>query len=148
MFDNADEVSPKPIPRQVAVIAVRKSDSKVEVCLIRRKDTKAWGIPKGFIDRGDSPEQAALTEADEEAGLRGEIIGEAVGVYDYEKRDAVLTVAVYLMKVVKEQKEWQEMKFRERKWFTLDAAAEVLPNHPVWPLWGRITNRLNNRDAR
>jgi 8-oxo-dGTP pyrophosphatase MutT (NUDIX family) len=147
VFDNADGVSPKATPRQVAVIAVRKSDGDVEVCLIRRKDTKTWGIPKGFIDRGDSPEQAALTEAVEEAGLRGEIVGEAVGVYDYEKRDEALTVAVYLMKVAKEQKEWLEMKFRERKWFSLDEAAEVLPNHPVWPLWGRITDRLNNRDT-
>ena len=138
-------LSPKPPTAQVAVIAVRKSDREVEVCLIRRKDAKTWGIPKGFIDPGDSPEQAALNEAVEEAGLRGEILGDAVGVYDYEKRDAELTVAVYLMKVVKEHKEWREMKFRERKWFSLEEAAEVLPDHPVWSLWERITDRLNSR---
>jgi ADP-ribose pyrophosphatase YjhB (NUDIX family) len=47
-------------PRQVAVIAVRRNGVP-ELCLIRRKDSDKWGIPKGFIDPGDSPEEAALT---------------------------------------------------------------------------------------
>lgn len=73
------------IPRQVAVIAVRRDGEGVKVCLIRRKDSEKWGIPKGFIDRGDTAEQAALNEACEEAGLRGRIMGGSVGSYDYEK---------------------------------------------------------------
>src|SRR5512133_181474 len=93
-------------PRQVAVIAVRSSDV-LEVCLIRRKDSETWAIPKGFIDPGDSHEQAALKEAVEEAGLRGQIVGNVVGIYDYEKRGAPFTVALYVMKVLKEQKDWR-----------------------------------------
>jgi 8-oxo-dGTP pyrophosphatase MutT (NUDIX family) len=118
-------------PRQVAVIAVRRNAGDVEVCLIRRKEARTWGIPKGFIDPGDSPEQAALNEATEEAGLTGQILGGVIGVYNYEKRDAPLTVAVYLMDVVEERKEWREMRFRERRWFSLDEAGSLLTNHPV-----------------
>ena len=36
--------------------------------------------PPGFIDPGDSPEQAALKEAAEEAGLRGQILSNVVNV--------------------------------------------------------------------
>ena len=128
-------------PRQVAVIAVRSSHV-LEVCLIRRKDSGMWGIPKGFIDPGDSPEQAALREAVEEAGLRGQILGKVVGTYDYAKGGAPFTVALFLMEVLEEQKDWQEMRFRERRWFTLEEGALLLTGHPVWPLWDRIKERL------
>ena len=128
--------------RQVAVIPVRRADGELEVCLIRRKDAEKWGIPKGFVERGDSPEEAALNEANEEAGLKGEVQGTAVGEYQYEKRDTSLTVALYVMRVSKEQKEWQEMKFRERQWFSVDEAGAKLSNHPVWPLWDRVRERL------
>lgn len=125
----------------MAVIAVRSSDV-LEVCLIRRKDSGTWGIPKGFIDRGDSPEQAASKEAVEEAGLQGRILGDVVGTYDYKKRGAPFTVALFLMEVLEEQKEWREMRFRERRWCALEEGALFLKDHPVWPLWDRIKERL------
>lgn len=128
--------------RQVAVIAVRRGSEAVEVCLIRRKDSPTWGIPKGFIDPGDSAEQAALNEAVEEAGLKGQIMGDVIGAYDYEKGGAPFTVAVYLMDVIEEQTNWREMRFRERRWFSLEEAALLLTSHPVRPLWDRIRERL------
>jgi 8-oxo-dGTP diphosphatase len=38
-----------------------------EACLIRVRD--AWSLPKGNLDRGETPEQAALREISEETGL-------------------------------------------------------------------------------
>jgi 8-oxo-dGTP pyrophosphatase MutT (NUDIX family) len=131
--------------RQVAVIAVRGSSRRLEVCLIRRKGSKKWRIPKGFIDPGDSPEQAALTEAVEEAGLKGRIIGSRVGIYEYDKWGARLTVAVYLMNVVKEQEEWPEMHLRTRRWYSLKKAGVLLADHPVAPLWEHVKGRLRSR---
>ena len=131
--------------RQVAVIAVRVRSRRLEVCLIRRKDSKTWRIPKGFIDPGDSPEQAALTEAVEEAGLKGRIIGSPVGKYQYEKWGDRLTVAVYLMNVVKEEEEWREMHFRNRRWYSLKKAGALLADHPVAPLWDHVKDRLRHR---
>lgn len=34
-----------------------------------------WGVPKGFVESGELPAQAALRELFEECGLSGEIIG-------------------------------------------------------------------------
>jgi 8-oxo-dGTP pyrophosphatase MutT (NUDIX family) len=130
-----------PSPKQVAVIAVRRGPG-LEICLIRRKDASEWAIPKGFIDPGDTPEQAALTEAVEEAGLLGQITGAAVGLYEYVKFGSPLTVAVFVMDVIHEQDTWREMRFRERRWFSLDAAASELSQHPVGPLWSRIRESL------
>lgn len=121
-------------PRQVAVVAVRRNGRNVEICLIRRTDSRRWGIPKGFIDRGDTPEQAALTEAHEEAGLKGKIVSGAIGTYAYQKWDAELLVAVYVMNVRETETKWHEMSFRERKWVSPAKAEELLAKHPVRPL--------------
>jgi 8-oxo-dGTP pyrophosphatase MutT (NUDIX family) len=130
-------------PTQVAVIPVRHTDDgRVQVCLIRRKKSAKWGIPKGFIERGDSHAQAALTEAHEEAGLDGRVIGRAIGTYDYEKGPLRLTVAVYVMEVRKERTRWHEMRWRERRWHSLKDASARLRNHRVWALYDRVRPRL------
>jgi len=52
-------------------------NTTVEVLLIkpggpywRNKDAGAWMIPKGAVERGESPEEAALREFEEETGTR------------------------------------------------------------------------------
>jgi 8-oxo-dGTP pyrophosphatase MutT (NUDIX family) len=134
--------------RQVAVVAIRRGHDGVDVCLIRRKGSKKWAIPKGFIDRGDTPEQAALNEALEEAGIKGELLDGAVGTYEYEKWSAPLTVAVYVMVVVEEQADWMEMTFRERSWRSVDEAAVLLAHHPVLSLWERVRDCISRREQR
>jgi 8-oxo-dGTP pyrophosphatase MutT (NUDIX family) len=128
--------------QQVAVVAIRGGRDGAEVCLIRRRGSEKWAIPKGFIDRGDTAEEAALNEALEEAGIKGELLGGAVGTYDYEKWSGSLTVAVYLMHVAEEQASWREMTFRERSWRSLDQAAVLLASHPVLTLWDRVKERI------
>lgn len=132
-----------PTARQVAVVAIRRGDEGVEVCLIRRKGSETWAIPKGFIDRGDTPERAALNEALEEAGITGELLDGAVGTYEYEKWSAPLTVAVYMMEVLEEQAKWKEMTFRERSWRPMEEAAVLLETHPVQSLWDRLRDRIS-----
>lgn len=118
-------------PRQAAAIPVRQHDAAVEVCLIRRLESKHWGIPKGFIEPGDTPEGAALNEAWEEAGVTGRVRGSALGLYEYEKWGQTLLVAVYLMDVLEERTAWPEMSLRERKWVALADLDRRLKHHPV-----------------
>jgi 8-oxo-dGTP pyrophosphatase MutT (NUDIX family) len=131
-----------PSPQQAAVLAVRKSGADMEVCLIRRRGAGAWGIPKGFIDQGDSPEETALNEAWEEAGIHGQLVGEAIGTYEYAKSGTRLTVAVYVMRVVEELTTWPEMRLRERRWVPMGEVASALKRHPVWPLLDHVSDRL------
>ena len=123
---------------QAAVIPVRRRQKRVEICLIRRRRSTNWSIPKGFIDAGHTPQDAALIEAYEEAGLRGEVMGGSIGTYDYEKRGSRFTVVVYVMQVRSELEEWQEMWLRERRWCSLKKATSLLADHPVHPLLKRV----------
>lgn len=57
------------------------------ILLIRRKNPPlGWALPGGFIDYGESAEQAAVREALEETGLRVQLTG-LLGVYSDPGRD-------------------------------------------------------------
>lgn len=124
-----------PHHRQAAAIPlVRSPSGDVRICLIRRRDSDVWGIPKGFIDPGDTALEAAVTEAYEEAGVTGQVIGQTLGTYTYRKRGTTLVVAVFLMEVLAEEATWPEMRWRQRRWCTLEEAMSLLNGHPVLPL--------------
>jgi 8-oxo-dGTP pyrophosphatase MutT (NUDIX family) len=138
------QISPirKSVIQQAAAIAVRRSASDLQVCLIRRKGSRSWGIPKGVVDQGDTREETALNEAWEEAGLTGRLIGDAIGTYKYKKWDKTLNVAVYIMEVLGQAATWEEAGFRERRWTSFDKAAARLARHPVKPLLRRARSVL------
>jgi 8-oxo-dGTP pyrophosphatase MutT (NUDIX family) len=130
---------------QAAAIPFRRKREGIEICLIRTKGDKRWKIPKGFIEPGETPEQAALKEALEEAGLNGRVVGEPVGSYKYEKWGLDLRVSVFLMEVLSEEDKWQESGFRERCWMPLEDALERLEKHPVSRLIDSARDKLERR---
>lgn len=63
-------------------IVFRKEGNKCEVALIATKNRTVWTIPKGIIDKDETPEQAAVREIEEETGLKSRII-EKIGQKSY-----------------------------------------------------------------
>jgi predicted NUDIX family NTP pyrophosphohydrolase len=66
-----------PPPRSAGILLFRQSEGLPEVLLIKpggpfwkNKDVGAWMIPKGMIERGEAPAEAALREFEEETGTR------------------------------------------------------------------------------
>jgi 8-oxo-dGTP pyrophosphatase MutT (NUDIX family) len=131
--------------QQAAAIPVRRSGKSVQVCLIRRKGSRTWGIPKGMVEAGDTHQETALNEAWEEAGLEGRLVGDSLGTYQYDKWDDVLEVKVFLMEVVEEHDEWQEAHLRERRWTSFGEAAVMLDGHPARPLLDIARERVAHR---
>ena len=54
---------------------MRKQDGVVEIAVIRTKGNEKFQLPKGLLDKDESPEQAAVREVREETGLVAESIG-------------------------------------------------------------------------
>ncbi len=76
------KVYKNPIPTVDLIITLNR-----KVLLIRRRNEPlGWALPGGFIDFGESAEEAAVREAKEETGLDVEIV-RLVGVYSDPKRD-------------------------------------------------------------
>lgn len=106
--------------RQAAAIPVRDG----RVCLVTSSGGRRWVVPKGVIDPGHTPGEAALVEAWEEAGLVGALDPEPLGSYAYEKLDRELLVLVYRMSVTEVRDAWPERGLRARAWVTLDDALD------------------------
>jgi len=66
--------------RQAAVVPLADG----QVGLVTSSSGRRWVVPKGMIDPGHSPGEAALIEAWEEAGLVGVLDPEPAGSYLYE----------------------------------------------------------------
>ena len=72
-------------------VLVRQRDGEKHVCLVQiptRGGNPSWRLPKGSIEEGETPEDAALRETREETGCHGEILSELSDVeYWYTRRD-------------------------------------------------------------
>lgn len=111
---------------QASALPFRLRDGEIELCLITSSGRRRWGFPKGVIDPGETPWETALKEAEEEAGVSGEISGPPLGEYTYSKWGRDLRVLVLMMRVDESAEEWQESRRRERAWVGVDDALRLL----------------------
>jgi 8-oxo-dGTP pyrophosphatase MutT (NUDIX family) len=112
--------------RQAAVIPYRIRKRRVEVALVTTFGGKRWILPKGSVDDGELPRDAAIREAEEEAGLLGVVARKPVGRYRHVNGDGSWRVDVYAMRVTEVLDHWLEAKFRRRRWMRIpDATACV-----------------------
>jgi len=100
---------------QSGVIPYRKHKGEIEILLITTRKGN-WTIPKGIIEDNHTPQESALKESVEEAGVWGIVKEKKVGSYDYKKWGGTCHVKVYKMKVTKVFSKWEEDNFRERLW--------------------------------
>ena len=68
------------------------------VALVHRPRYDDWTLPKGKLDNGESFEEAALREVDEETGLHARLVRELPSV-NYEVRGRPKVVRYWLMEV-------------------------------------------------
>ncbi|MEZ6234388.1 MAG: NUDIX hydrolase [Phycisphaerales bacterium] len=136
-----------PVP-QVAALCFRPVRSRRSEVLLITSRNGDWAIPKGRIDPGHSPTQAAAIEALEEAGVRGQLVDEPVGAFEYTKRGGWASgrptpcrVEVFPLLVEDLLDDWDEGDFRKRRWVAASRAhaevaqpglAHVLRSFPGW----------------
>ena len=80
---------------------------------------------------GATPHDAALREAWEEAGVKGKIVGNCLGIYSYKKyqkdeQDLAVVVAVFAVKVRRLESKFPEADERKRKWMSRKKAAMLV----------------------
>ena len=115
------------VHQQAAVVPYRIRKERIEVALVTTSGGKGWTVPKGSLDHGERPRDAAIREAEEEAGLRGVTARKLLGRYLHVNDRGRARVAVYLMRVTNVLDRWPEHKRRRRRWMRIrDAAARLV----------------------
>lgn len=99
---------------------------RCEVLLITSRKKKHWVIPKGIVETELSPQESALKEAFEEAGVSGVVAERMLGEYSYQKWKGTCIVSVFPLEVTKIFDVWPECAFRERRWMSLEDAVKTI----------------------
>ncbi len=69
-----------PVEQLAGGVVVRRADGRLLVALIREGARPGYSLPKGHVESGETPEQAAEREVAEETGLRGLMLLGGLGV--------------------------------------------------------------------
>lgn len=110
-----------------------RTDGALEVCLIRPSGCgrRVWGLPKGGIEEGETPSQAAVREVAEETGIAA-VAGLQLGTIDYSfySRESGgrihKTVYYFLMRAVGGDTSHHDDEVREARWVRLQDALQMM----------------------
>lgn len=105
-------------PTHAGGVVFRVVGNRREYLLVRARDPAgAWVFPKGHIEARETPEEAALREVAEEAGVRATIVA-ALGVLQIDRGSS----AMFLMRLEGAEPAAE----RTIAWFTADEALKSL----------------------
>ena len=96
-----------------------------KVALVHRPRYNDWTLPKGKLDAGESFEEAALREVEEETGLRARLVSELPPAH-YEVNGRPKIVRYWLMNVEDEGDFVPNDETDELRWVPLDEAPTLL----------------------
>lgn len=109
---------------------IKGNDGTWRVILITSRDSGRWTIPKGNPIKGMKPREAAAVEAEEEAGLLGDMSKDPIGTYEFFKRRTtgfeLAHVTVYSLKVKQQLSEFKEKGLRRVEAFLPDEAEDAI----------------------
>ena len=110
-------------------VVYRKSGDSAEVALIQPRDRKAWALPKGLIERGETPQAAAQREALEETGFSGEILAKIDTIkYSYTAKwenppiQVFKVVTFYLLRFTGGDPSRHDREVERVEWFQIEDA--------------------------
>jgi len=107
-------------------VVVRDGDAGTEVCVVHRPRYDDWSFPKGKLDPGESFEDAALREVEEETGLRCTLESELQSMEYRDNKDRPKIVRYWQMEVDEDPGFEPNDEVDELRWLPMAEAAELL----------------------
>jgi 8-oxo-dGTP diphosphatase len=101
----------------------------VENARMKNPEEKWWGFPKGHLEEGESTEEAAIREVEEETGIKAEIvekIGQSKYVITKNNQKIFKVVTIFLMKYVAGEPKAQIGEVSDVIWLPYEEAFKKL----------------------
>lgn len=131
------------------VVFQRNSDS-MNIVLCGRHSPHQWALPKGTPEAGESREETALREVQEETGLEVRIVA-PLGDIEYRfSRDGVhyhKRVYYYLMAPLGGSTDLHDAEFDVVQWFPLDETASLMTHETEAEVVRRATEAVLERSV-
>ena len=108
------------------VVHRMNADDCPEVCLVHRPRYDDWSLPKGKLDDGETFEDAAVREVEEEVGLRVRLSDELPPTTYTDSRGRGKLVRYWLMEIVEDLGFTPNDEVDEVKWCTPAEAARCV----------------------
>ena len=112
-----------PVVQQAGAIAVRVRDDRTEFLIVTaRRRPDQWIFPKGHIERRETPGEAAVRELEEEADVRGKLVGR-VGASRFRSKGEDVKCTYYLIRA---KRKGRPREGRQMQWLSLKRARAQL----------------------
>jgi 8-oxo-dGTP diphosphatase len=109
---------------------IQNSEFRIKWLICKHSGYHKWVLPKGIVEEGENPKQAAVREVREETGVMAEIIKKitAEATYKYTKNGTLIDkrVEFYLMKYLSGDIKNHSWEMEEVKWATGEEALKLL----------------------
>ncbi|OAA54035.1 NUDIX hydrolase domain protein [Cordyceps fumosorosea ARSEF 2679] len=122
-----------PDKERVLLIRSKPTESKLTESTGSTESTKGWVLPKGGWESDETCQQAAVREAWEEAGIEVEVEASPDIIEEQHCRKLSKGQSEYNFfqgTVLERHDKWPEHEKREREWFTISQAMEILKTRP------------------
>ncbi len=112
-------------------VIYRKTGAVIEIVLLIRGEGKVFCLPKGKIEKPETPQEAALREVKEETGLNG-IIENELGRINYwfysdeDKSRVHKSVYFYLVRYSSGNTADHDADAEDVKWLSVDEALKIM----------------------
>jgi 8-oxo-dGTP pyrophosphatase MutT (NUDIX family) len=95
---------------QAGAVVYRRDGAALRILLVRaRKNAAEWIFPKGHIEEDESPADAAVREAEEEAGVTGHVVAALFPALTFSQGERTVRVQYFLVEFS------GEVKSKERR---------------------------------
>ncbi len=107
-------------------VVIRGTGEAAEVLLVHRPRYDDWSLPKGKVDDGETDEEAAIREVEEETAVTAELIDELATIRYTDHKGRPKRVRYWRMRVVAEGDLIPTEEVDEALWLTLGEAVSLL----------------------
>jgi len=111
--------------RGAGAVAWRRRDGRLEVLLVHRPEYEDWSFPKGKNLAGESDEDCAVREVEEETNLRV-VLGEELATTRYVSKGRPKRVRYWLVEAQHPEQAHPKNEVDQLEWLTREEAAERL----------------------